>query len=97
MCVRVFTCFVPAVCARPACFLAFLPGNSAHNGVFCVASQVNKTVTSINIAGNDIEAEGAKAFAEMLKVCSVCFSLVVGVVVGLHVLVSCMRDEEFRI
>ena len=50
---------------------------------------MNNTVTSINIANNGIEDEGAKAFAEMLKVCSVCFSLVVGVVVGLPV--HCLR------
>ena len=64
----------------------FVPGNHALNGLFWSLLQVNKTVTTINIAGNGIGAEGAKAFAEMLKVCSVCFWLVVGVVAGLAAL-----------
>ena len=73
----------PPLLSPPSTFLH--PVNPAQNAVFCVASQVNNTVTSINIAENDIKAEGAKAFAEMLKVCLVCFSLVAGVVVGLPV------------
>ena len=76
---------VVVLCAWRSVCTPFAPVNPAQNAVFCVASQVNNTVTSINIAGNENKAEGAKAFAEMLKVCSVCFSLVAGVVVGLPV------------
>jgi len=37
---------------------------------FCVSSQVNKSVTSVNLERNGIKDEGVKAVAEMLKVCS---------------------------
>ena len=36
----------------------------------CVFPQVNKSVTSINLFRNNIGPAGAKALADMLKVCS---------------------------